>query len=193
MYIPNSFQVSDQNEKFSFIESNSFGQLISTVDGRPFSTHAPFLLSGDQTKLFGHLAKQNPQVQNIEGQDVLVTLQGAHDYISPSWYENPGVPTWNYQAVHIYGICRLMDSSQKVAELLERLTKKHESKLSNPWLPEYNPSMLNAIVGIEISIEEIQCKYKLSQNKSNTDRKGVIENLKAIGSSKLAKAMQNRE
>ncbi len=93
MYIPKHFEITDKDEIFSFVEANAFGQLISNVSGRFFSTHLPFLLSEDRSKIVGHMALQNPQHAEIDGQEVLITLEGAHDYISPSWYRGPGVPT----------------------------------------------------------------------------------------------------
>jgi transcriptional regulator len=189
MYIPKHFEVTDEKEIFSFIESNAFGQLVSSVVGKPFSTHMPFLVSSDKKILVGHVAKQNPQYSEIDGQEVLVTLQGPHDYISPSWYSSPGVPTWNYQALHIYGKCSVFDDSTKLKELVDALTHKYEAGFSEPWEPEYRASMLGAIVGIEITISEIQCKYKLSQNRSVQDQKQVVERLRTLGSSALAEAM----
>ncbi len=193
MYIPEYFEVTEEKEIYAFIEANAFGQLISTVGGRLFSTHIPFLMSPDRTKLLGHVAKNNPQVQDIESQEVLVTLQGAHDYISPSWYSSPGVPTWNYQAAHIYGLCKIINEANAISQVVDTLTRKYEHNNSNPWQPEYNPLMLGAIIGIEISINEIQCKYKLSQNRSIQDQEQVIAQLKGNGSNKLAEAMGRNE
>ena len=194
MYIPKHFEVTDSNEVFAFIEANGFGQLISNSGGQLFATHIPFALSEDKTKLVGHLAKQNPQTQDIEGQEVLVTLQGPHDYISPSWYASPGVPTWNYQAVHIYGQCKCFSEPEALGELVESLTAQYESQFATPWQPEYRPAMLGAIVGIEISISDLQCKYKLNQNRSQQDQQQVIAQLEANGSHQLAEAMRlNRE
>jgi transcriptional regulator len=193
MYIPEDFKITDSKEIHEFIALNGFGQLLSNADGRLFSTHIPFLLSDDKTKLLGHLAKQNPQVKDIEGQEVLVTLQGAHDYISPSWYASPGVPTWNYQAVHIYGRCIVFNDPRMLKSVIDTLTEKYESQFSTPWQPNYGSSMLGAIVGIEININEIQCKYKLSQNRSTQDQQQVIEQLKIKGSKQLADAMQRNK
>lgn len=192
MYIPKYFEVTDDAEIAEFIQANAFGQLISNSNGRLFSTHLPFLLSHDNTKLIGHLAKQNPQTQDIEGQEVLVTLQGAHDYISPSWYSTPGVPTWNYQAVHVYGRCTVFSDVDALKQVVDRLTKKYESNFFKPWKADYNPAMLKAIVGIEISMDEVQCKYKLNQNRSADDQLQVIEQLKNNGSVQLANAMQRK-
>jgi len=193
MYIPKDFEVTDEVEIFSFIKNNAFGQIISNVNGRLFSTHIPFLLSDDKTKLTGHMANQNPQHTELEGQETLITLAGPHDYISPAWYSSPGVPTWNYQAVHIYGQCTLFRDADRLKELVDSLTYEYESAFDKPWVPEYKASILGAIVGIEISITEIQCKYKLSQNRSLQDRSQVTEKLKSLGSHKLSSAMIHNE
>ncbi|MBN8514251.1 FMN-binding negative transcriptional regulator [Accumulibacter sp.] len=193
MYIPRHFAVSDRDEMFAFIEANAFGQLISSVAGRPFSTHMPFLLSADRTSCIGHLARQNPQHGEIGGQQVLISLQGPHDYVSPSWYRSPGVPTWNYQAVHIYGRCRVFTDRQKLKSLVDALTARYESAFAKPWRPDYKASMLDAIVGVEVTVSEIQGKYKLSQNRSEEDRLQVIDALEKLGSTDLAAAMRRNE
>lgn len=193
MYIPEHFKVSDKERVFSFVEKHSFGQLISNVEGRFFSTRLPFLLSEDKTKLFGHLSMQNPQHFDLEGQEVLVTFDGPHGYISPSWYESPGVPTWNYQSVHIYGRVTLLKRESNAREIVDQLTNKYESKFDNPWTPRYKDSILKAIVAFEIRIGEFQCQYKLSQNRSSVDRAQVIEQLKRQGSEELATAMMQDE
>ena len=190
MYIPKHFKVNDQEEIYEFIKANSFGQLISIVDGKLFSTHMPFLLSEDKSSILGHIAKPNPQHIDLDSQEVLITIQGEHGYISPSWYENPGVPTWNYQAVHIYGRCAVFTDAEKLKIVVDNLTRKYEISLPKPWLPDYKSSKLSGIVGVEIKIRELQCKFKLSQNRSNTDRHQVIKNLHILGSHKLAEAME---
>ncbi|MCL4143786.1 UNVERIFIED_CONTAM: hypothetical protein GTU68_067128 [Idotea baltica] len=193
MYIPKYFEVTDDTEISSFIEANAFGQLISSVDGRPFATHMPFLLSDDRQTLIGHIAKSNPQHLSINKQEVLITLQGPHDYISPSWYTSPGVPTWNYQAAHIYGVCKIFKDTERLKHIVDSLTNKYESGFEEPWQSDYKAAMLGAIVGLEIDIKEIQCKYKLSQNRSSEDKQQVIQQLEELESSRLAKAMRDIE
>jgi transcriptional regulator len=100
------------------------------------------------------------------------------------------VPTWNYQAVHIYGICRVFHEETKLKQVVDGLTKKFESTFDEPWQPDYPASMLRGIVGIEIEISEIQCKYKLSQNRPVEDQTRVIEALDASASSQLANVMR---
>lgn len=192
MFIPKKFNIAETDEAFAFIQANSFGQLISNVDGRLFSTHIPFLLAGDRKRLICHVAKKNPQWQHIDTQEVLITFQGPHDYISPSWYSSAGVPTWNYQAVHIYGKPTLVTEPDKLKDIVNELTGVYESSFDKPWEPTYNEAMLNLIVGIEIEITDIQCQYKLSQNRSDTDQKQVIEQLQKRGSQQLSQVMKDK-
>lgn len=124
---------------------------------------------------------------------MLVTFQGAHDYVSPSWYESPGVPTWNYQTVHVYGKPKLITETEALSSIINKLTRIHESSFDQPWQPNYKGSMLNAIVGIEINITEIQCKYKLSQNRPESDQAQVAEQLRKRGSIRLSQAILKNE
>jgi transcriptional regulator len=189
MYIPTHFEINDKNKILAFIRRNAFGQITSIVQQKLFASHAPFLINEDSTVLLGHLAKANPQWRSIEDQEVLVTFQGAHGYISPSWYKSPGVPTWNYQAVHIYGRCKVSQDPDHLKETIDTLTKTYESKSQAPWVIEYDTSKLHGIVGLKIDITKIECKYKLSQNRSEVDRIEVITQLEANGSIELAAAM----
>lgn len=191
MYTPQHFQVSDRDEALAFIKTHGFGQLISTVNGRLFCSHIPFYADREGRVLVCHLAKKNPQWQGIENQEVLICFQGPHDYISPSWYNSPGVPTWNYQVVHVYGKPRLITETDKLKHIITELTERHESAFEKPWSPEYNDALLNAIIGIEISIDEMQCKYKLGQNRPEADRRSVSEKLQQLGSISLAQAMKD--
>ncbi len=191
MYIPQHFSVTEREEIIAFIKANSFGQLLSSVEGRIFSSHLPFILGNDGKSIICHLAKGNPQWERIEEQEVLVTFQGPHDYVSPSWYRSPGVPTWNYQAVHVYGKPTLISEKEELRSIVNRLTEIHESVLKKPWEPKYKDTMLNAIIGIKIEINEIQCKFKLSQNRSEEDKKQIAEELQKRGSVKLSQAMKN--
>jgi transcriptional regulator len=193
MYLPKHFKIKDEEEIFAFIEANAFGQLISNVKGRHFATHLPFLLSADRTTLFAHLAKQNPQHTEIENQEALITFSGPHAYISPSWYSTPGVPTWNYQAVHVYGQCKLVSQPVEIKAIVEKLTHNYEAGYPSPWQPEYHAAMLNAIIGVKIDINEIQAKYKLSQNRPAQDQTQVIRELGKSGAKELAAAMQRNE
>jgi transcriptional regulator len=192
MYIPKHFEVTDNEEIFSFVEANACGQLISQVDGR-FLHIFLFLVSKDRTRIFAHLAKANPQLIDIEKQEAMLTFEGPHDYISPSWYTSLGVPTWNYQAVHIYGKCKVFSDASQLKEVVDSLTNNYESVFVKPWKPKYKSTKLGAIVGVEIQINEVQCKYKLSQNRPIKDQQLITENLRSQGSTMLAEAMEKNE
>ncbi len=189
MYIPKHFEITDETEVSRFIHANSFGQLVSLHDTSIVSTHMPFLFDSENRILIGHLAKANPQWQQIQKQKVLVTLQGDHGYVSPSWYESAGVPTWNYQAVHIEGIAESFTEPEKLKSLVDTLTEQNESKQPSPWKPDYAASMLRGIIGIEIAITSIQCKFKLSQNRSMQDQSNVQKQFVQHGHEALANAM----
>lgn len=197
MYIPKPFAIEDKAAIIEFLQTNTFGQLISIVEGRTFATPLPFLYQSETETLLCHLAKQNPQWQSAEQQELLVTIQGPHDYISPTWYEKSGVPTWNYQMVHVYGTGKLITEPAALANIVDKLSQIYEKSGTeiNPdsWDFQYNPAMLNAIVGIEIKVNEIQCKFKLSQNKTAQDKQNVIDALSKNGSKALAKAMKNND
>ena len=190
MYVPDHFKVDDPAEIFAFIHANAFGQLISVDGERPFASHLPFLLSDDRKSLHCHLARQNPQWQQLAGQQVLVTFLGPHDYISPSWYQSTGVPTWNYQAVHVYGQCRVFHETEELASVVERLSSRYEAAFEQPWQAQYRDAMLKAIVGVEVVIDEVEAKYKLSQNRPAGDHQGVVDRLDGLGSTALADEMR---
>jgi len=167
MYVPKHFEVSDADEIFAFLDANAFGQLISRQDGEIVASHLPFLVAADRQHLHCHLARQNPQWQQLEGQR-----------------------TWNYQAVHIYGHCRVFEEAEALAEVVDALSQRYESAFETPWQPQYRDAMLKAIVGVEITIDEVQCKYKLSQNRPTADHKGVVDRLNQFDSKSLASAMR---
>ena len=194
MYVPNHFCEDDAEKLAALIEENSFGVLVTVAEGRPFASHIPFLYDRGANVLRGHVARANPQWRHFRpGTEVMVLFQGPHGYISPSWYLSPGVPTWNYATAHVYGSARALEEPSRIKTIVEGLTAKHERGNQPPWVPTYDPKMLNAIVGVEIAIKEVQGKFKLNQNRSAADRAAVISKLAASGSEAdlaLAKLME---
>ncbi|OIQ93970.1 protease synthase and sporulation protein PAI 2 [mine drainage metagenome] len=187
MYIPEHFRETDSERISSLIAAYPFGALVTAEGGPPMVSHLPFLFepdSGHEGKLLCHLARANPQCRQLiemqaQGKTVLAVFQGPHAYVSPSWYAGPGVPTWNYAAVHVYGRVRLIEAETELKALLEKLTRAHEANIAEPWtgmLPEQAP-MLRMILGLEIEVTEIQGKFKLSQNRSAEDQRRVIRAL----------------
>ncbi|UJS24690.1 FMN-binding negative transcriptional regulator [Thiothrix winogradskyi] len=183
MYIPKHFAEHDQAEILRFIAAHAFGTLVTVEAGAPYASHIPFLLEqGEPLTLSGHLAKANPQWQHLAANpQVLAIFQGAHAYVSPTWYAGAGVPTWNYTAVHVYGKVRVIHEAEWLREKVERLSAQYEGSRETAWIPAYPAKMLEAIVGFEISIESLQAKYKLSQNRSAADQHHVRQALEASG------------
>jgi transcriptional regulator len=186
MYIPQAFHVTDPHILHEFIESHSFATLISTAEGKPFATHLPLLFDrtrSAQGALLGHVARANPQWRAFDGrQEALAIFQGPHAYVSPSWYAtSPAVPTWNYTAVHVYGVPRVIDDEQAFSDLLDRLIAIYEAGMPKPWpgiLPaDFRANLMKGIVGFVMDIERIEGKFKLSQNRSREDQRRVVERL----------------
>ena len=196
MYVPKHFNENDAEKLTALIDEHAFGVLVTVSEDRPFATHLPFLYERKANVLLGHVARANPQWRHFSnGADVMVLFQGPHAYISPSWYLAPGVPTWNYPVAHVYGSAQAVDDPSRIKDIVERLTEKYERNNQPPWVPAYDQGLLQAIVGIEIRIKEVQEKFKLGQNRSAADRAGVVSKLEATGSesdSALARLMKEK-
>ena len=185
MYIPKHFEERDAARIEQLIGDYVFGLLVTVDADRPFGSHIPFLY--ERNRLLCHLARSNPQVEQLQTSDeVLAVFSGPHGYVSPSWYESPGAPTWNYAVAHVYGKPKAMTDRTQLQNLVERMVNYFEAGEREPWEPTYASSMLGNIVGFEIAITEIQGKFKLSQNRPEIDRTNVIERLKARGSDESA-------
>jgi transcriptional regulator len=182
MYIPQHFKITDESIAYDIIKEHGFATLISQQNGMPLATHLPLLLNKENTYLYGHFARPNPQWKDIESQTVLAIFHGPHCYISPSWYEtNQAVPTWNYVTVHVYGEVELVEEEDEVMESLKDLVTKYEAPDSPYRLedvdPKYLSGMNKGIQGFKLQITKIEGKAKLSQNHSTKRQERVIEQL----------------
>lgn len=205
VYLPPAFTEARPEVLVAHIEEHNFGLLISHGTEGLVASHIPFVVErdGERLQLLGHLARQNPQVEDLRrGGEVLTIFSGPHAYISPRWYEEgPAVPTWNYVDVHAYGPVRLVEDDDWLCRLLRRLSDQHEAGSPAPWrmqdLPEtYLAGMVKGIIGLEIAVERLQGKYKLSQNRPAADRPRVIAALERsadAGAQAVARLMRDRE
>jgi transcriptional regulator len=193
MYRPKDFQEDDVDKLVAFIQANSFATLVSIVDGIPFASHIPLVttLQENVVKLIGHLAKQNPQWQAFETSESLAIFTGAHAYISPALYEkHESVPTWNYIAVHACGfpkIITLNDAPESMDKMINDMIDTYETQYQSHWQglsSGFREGMMNGIVGFEMTVTRLEGKYKLSQNRSQTDQQNVSNAL--LQSSDLA-------
>lgn len=185
MYIPKAFEVKDTQEIYRFVKQNSFGTLVSTVEGKPFATHIPILIEQREDGSFvlkSHVAKANPQWKELQDREVLVMFTGPHAYVSHKWYEEQqSVSTWNYTAVHMYGQVRLIEDEQEFYTLLAQTTEFYGKGFDEAPVPSlddrYIQGMMKGIVGFEVEVNEVEAKYKLSQNHSKARQEKVMAQL----------------
>jgi transcriptional regulator len=198
MYTPSAFEDNELASLQGLIEHTRLAILVTHDASGMQASHLPLLLRTDQGvqgTLYGHLAKANPQWRALEnGAQVLVIFPGADAYVSPSFYPAKAehgkvVPTWNYVAVHAYGVAQVFNDPQRLLEVVSGLTDKHEAGRVSPWAvadapADYIDKMLGAIVGFALPIERLEGKRKLSQNRSAADVAGVRNGLAASADAK---------
>jgi transcriptional regulator len=196
MYNPSSFAEDDLPTLHAFVEAHPLAALVTAVGGAPglFGTHLPLLLdrgAGQFGRLVGHIARANPHARQLAtgSSETLVIFTGPDAYITPSWYATKAetgrvVPTWNYVAVHAYGRATLRSDVEFLRPHLEALTRQHEPSRAGTWQvsdapDDYIAQQMRAIVGVEITIERLEGKWKMSQNRSGADIDGVVNGLSA--------------
>lgn len=183
MYIPNINLTTDKLEIVEFMKRFSFATIITSKDNYPTATHLPFVVSskGEQIILTSHFAKANEHWQDIENNTVLVIFSEPHAYVSIKNYDKElNVPTWNYISIHAYGQGQLITDQEKTHEILEATIDNYEKDYRQNWdnFPdEYKLKMSKGIVAFEILVTDLQAKKKLSQNRTESEQKKIIETL----------------
>ena len=203
MYVPGYYRNHDIEEVKSFVRENSFGILVSNGSSKLHATHIPLELDRNEEGkdiLTGHISRANRQWKNFSNNDrVLVIFNGPHAYVSSSWYDHENVPTWNYIAVHVYGVIKIIEG-EKLLQAIKRLVDRYESKSENPVSIEkmsekFLSREIKGVVGFEIEIEEIHSAYKLSQNRDSKNYTNIIKELEKQGDSNslsVAEEMKKR-
>ncbi|MQP65567.1 FMN-binding negative transcriptional regulator [Niveispirillum sp. SYP-B3756] len=203
MYIPTAFRM-ETDPALALVAAHPFATLVSLGTGGLLSTPLPLLLDrqGDQVRLIGHIARANPHWRDFDpAVPSLAVFQGGDAYVTPSWYAakretGKVVPTWNYKAVHIHGTLRLkavhihgtlrlVEEPAALLEIVSRLTDRHEAGRAAPWAvsdapADYLATMLKAIVGLELLLERVEGKAKLSQNRPPADQAAVRAGLAGV-------------
>jgi transcriptional regulator len=191
MYIPKAFEFHDTGKILKLIADHPFATVISTGETGLIVSHLPIIakVNGEELTLVGHVARANPHADALDGNDVCVIFHGPHAYISPTWYEKGDVPTWNYAVVHVKGTARMFRDFNETVKCLRMLSHHMETEASGGWkfwIPDdlATPETLHsAICAFEIKASSIEAKFKLSQNRSDQDRAGVMTALERRGDS----------
>lgn len=195
MYLPAQFEEKRIEVLQQLIRSHPFGTLVTLDPGGLNANHIPFEIdseSGPYGTLRAHVSRGNPLWREFDPEvAVLAIFQGAHTYITPSWYQTKQetgkvVPTWNYMVVHAYGPLRIIEDAAWLRSHVTRLTNRQEAAFATPWKvadapPEFIEQQLTGIVGLEIPVTRLIGKWKVNQNRSAADREGVVQALRARG------------
>jgi transcriptional regulator len=191
MYTRPTDRVEKQATALEILAAASFVHLVSTGPSGFQATSLPMIVDHEHNSLIGHLARANTHWKALDEQPVLVIAIASDGYVSPSWYpskqENGGrvVPTWNYEAVHVHGVAQLHHDPDWLRAFVERLTDEHETRRTDDgdrWAvadaPEdFLDQQLKGIVGLSVSLDRIEAKQKLSGNRDEADRAGVVAGL----------------
>jgi transcriptional regulator len=193
MYIPAHFREERVEVMHDLIRRHSLATLVTLEPGGLNANHVPLLISPEPAPLGtlrGHVSRANAMWSDFDPKvQTLAIFSGPEAYISPSWYatkEETGkvVPTWNYVAVHAYGRLEVFHDSERLKEIVRTLTEVHEGIFERPWSIDdapagYVDTLLNGIVGIEIKIDRLQGKWKVSQNRPPADQVRVAAALES--------------
>ena len=183
MYILKLYREEDQAKILEFLRQNEFATLVTYDGEKPTASHLLMEVVENGENLFvnGHMSRVNPLWKTFEkNPEVLVIFQGPHTYISPTWYDHVNVPTWNYQAVHVYGKPRILTDQEEVYELLARLVARNESDASyrlETLSREFVTKEIKGIVAFQIEVTRIEANYKLSQNRNDEDYHNIVTRL----------------
>jgi transcriptional regulator len=191
MYLPKSFEPPEATALQQFMRAHPFAALVTMTSHGLDANHVPFVFDPEPSPhgtLRGHVARANPVWRECAGAECLVIFQGPDSFITPSWYSTKQetgavVPTWNYVVVHAHGTVRVVEDAAWLRAHVEALTTLLEAGREAPWAvsdaPEdYIQKLVGAIVGIEMPIARLTGKWKLSQNRSERDRTGVVNGLR---------------
>lgn len=198
MYTPKLYREEDHERILEFLKRNNFPALVTSDGEKLIATHLPVEVvetGNDTLKIYSHMSRANPQWKSFGEQEALLIFQGAHTYISPTWYNHVNVPTWNYMMVHVYGKARVVDG-EELKSTLGRLVERHEAAgdYRMESLPgEFVEKELKGAVGFVVDVTRIDAGYKLSQNRNDEDHANIIRELELRGdeeSSRVAEAMR---
>lgn len=183
MYIPKDFEQNEKQKSIAFMQAYNFAVIISVKNNLPIATHLPFIVEerNDTIVLISHLSKANEQWKTFNDDEILVVFSEPHAYISPTLYEKQqNVPTWNYVAVHAYGIINIFKSDEEKLSVLYKQMQFQEANYIeqfNSLDKNYINGLLKGIVAFEMVVTKLESKAKLSQNKTKQERTNIKQHL----------------
>lgn len=195
MYIPPAFKDTELASIHATIRGARLANFVTSTAGGLLCTPLPLLFDeseGEHGVLYGHVAKANPQWKEAVVGEALAIFNGPDAYVTPSWYVSKQehgkvVPTWNYAAVHAYGQAEFFEDADRLYEVITRLTDLYERPRSEAGIGEswavtdapvdFIKSQLRGIVGLRMPITRLDAKRKMSQNRNEADRAGVVAGL----------------
>lgn len=184
MYLPGHFSERRDEALHGLIDAHPFATVLVPDASGVAVNHLPLLRRDGLLR--GHVAGGN-ELATMDGAAVVAVFHGPQGYVSPNWYPSKHetgreVPTWNYAVAHVHGRLRVVRDAGWLRDLLDALTDRFEATEPAPWKVADAPAdhvqkLLGAIAGIEIAIERIEGKFKLSQNHPAANRAGVVDGL----------------
>lgn len=202
MYRPTYFREDRLDVLHALIRTHPLGMLVTAGEGGLMANPIPFLIDAqgcEKGLLRAHLARANDQLAALDaGAEAMVLFHGPQAYVTPAWYASKAqhgkvVPTWNYVAVHAWGRPRIIDDAAWLRQQIGELTDAQEASRETPWSVDDAPApfiagQIKGIVGLEIPIDRIEGKWKVSQNRPAADRNGVIAGFREQGPNSAAMA-----
>jgi len=194
VYIPKVHEENRIEVLHDLIDSQSLASLVTMGKSGLFASHLPMVLErgpAQQGLLKGHLSRANQQWRDfLPSVEALAIFSGPQHYITPSWYPEKFetgkvVPTWNYAVVHAYGYLKVIEDAAWLMDHLKSLTSIHEAVLPQPWKVsdapgDYIESLVKGIVGLELPVERLEGKWKVSRNQPERNRIGVVKGLERL-------------
>lgn len=184
MYNPPRFKSENWQEAFEWMEQRPFATLVTVKDSLPWVTHLPLTPEWRASELYlvGHMARANPQSQGLNGVKATAIFHGPQAYITPTWYAENDVPTWNYLAIHARGTIETLEGREALEDCLRKLTTHAEKYWPSGWEFWIPPDLQGeafqkSILGFQMKVDELNFKKKLGQHRSREDFEGVIQGL----------------